>query len=623
MPDNAAAIGAFLDKFWEQETGKVYVATLEGGVRKSFKQYLVNWPLDRQKLITTVLHLSGIGQDVFFCPSVFLPDAPKPERAYVKSVNSYWLDFDGNAPENWEVAAKEKLVPEPSFAVQSSMEGQQHVYWMTERVSGPELLDAHETITRNLTAAFGSDKAGWDLPQLLRIPGTYNYGFKPSIEGGEHKPWYKGEPVEAKILFDKQTLVLPAHFSSLTQAEKQILSRLNIVTVPPIREVMAFGKWTTEMFGLFNATAEQASESSPFKRSGALQKLAYFGAENGFNDEQIYAILEDADRRWEKYTDRSAQSRDKALKDCIARARDKLGYAIGEDMTLAGIMAHVTPTQAAPQIVFSYSEFLAAEFHVDWQLDGLMPVGGFGLVVGQPGVGKTRLGLQIGLELAAGREQIVAWPNKTGPKKVAMFSLEMSGNTMSLFMKAFHESYEKDELALDRNFYILPIGSDLPLDRIEGQTVIDNFLKEYKPDILFIDSLQKSMSKPMTDEIAMKSLTKFIQEIRKRYNTSVYFVHHQRKRTADQSGGFSASSLSDVFGSQMLLADVDFVVSLDKSGSYTVLNEPKNRLAQAKENVHLRSDGIRFVLSDEEIEFSTEHYGNGSKGDPDGPSFFF
>lgn len=621
MPDNAAAeIGAFLDKFWGTEEGKVYIATLEGGVRSSFSQFLPSWPLDRQKIINSVVRMSGAGKDVFFCPSVFLPDAPRPERSYVKSVNSFWLDFDGNAPDNWEAAANEKGVPEPSLVVQSSAQGQQHVYWFTERVSGAEALDAHENITRNLTATFATDKAGWDLPQLLRIPGTYNYGWKPSKEGGEHKPWYSGEPIQAKVLKAEATEYAPKTFGTLVQAQQQILSRLQIETVPEIREVMAFGKWTPEMFRLFNATQQEASESNEFKRSGAIQKLAYYGAENGFSDEQIYAILDDADRRWDKYTGRTKDSRDKALRNCIARARDKLGYLAGDDLTLAGIMQHVAPTQASPQLVFSYSGFLAAEFHIEWHLNNLLAVGGFGLLVGQPGVGKTRLGMQMGLELAAGRERILCWDNTTGQKKVVMLSLEMAGNALSLFMHSFHKDYEQDELALDRNFFVAPIGTELPLDRPEGQAVVNNILSEYKPDILFIDSLQKSVSKPMTDEIAMKAFTKFISDIRKRHNCSVYFVHHERKRSSERTGGFSPGDLSDVYGSQMLSADVDFVVGLAKNGTYVSLDEYKNRLAQEQHDRHMLSDGIRFVLTDPEVILN---YGSGTEGSTGGSALDF
>lgn len=208
MPENTSNdIEAYLDKFYGDEVGKVYFATLTGGVTSSFKQFFTPWPLNKQKLLSIIPKWAGEGRDVFFCPAMFDMEAPKPERAYVKSVNSHWLDFDGNAPSilEWQDLAKEKNLPEPSLIVQSSVVGQQHAYWFTDRASGSEALDAHETITRNLTAAFNTDKSGWDLNQLLRVPGTFNYGFKPSRDGGIHKPWYDGEPVLVSVIKASET----------------------------------------------------------------------------------------------------------------------------------------------------------------------------------------------------------------------------------------------------------------------------------------------------------------------------------------------------------------------------------------------------------------------------------
>jgi len=595
MPDESVQeVGAYLEKFFGNEEGKIYLASLKNGERDSFKQYFLPWPLDRKRAAQAPVILANQGADVFFCPTLFDKDAPKPERQYAKSVNSHWLDFDGNAPSDWQSFAKEKGIPEPSMVLQSSVPGHEHAYWFVPRVSGDEALDKHENVTRNLTALCGTDKSGWDLPQLLRLPHTFNYGFKPSATGGEHKPWYSGEPVKVAIVLDNGVEHASDVFAEISQAERQILSRIEIKSLPPITEVLAFGNWSSPMLELFQMTKQEASDASPNHRSGSLQRLAYYGAEQSFTDEQIYSILNDADTRWEKYTTRSKAGRDKILRDTIARARAKIGYLTGGDLTLAGIMSHVSDTPAIPKFVYNYEEFLAAEFHVDWLLDGLIAERGLGILVGQPGVGKTRMGLQMGLELAAGRERVLAWNNTNGPKKVAVLSLEMGGNPLSLFMQGFKEHYEKDSLALSRNFFIAPVGTELPLDRPEGQAVISNFLADIKPDILMIDSLQKSISTAMTDELAIKAFTKFLGELRNKYNVAIYLIHHERKL---QAGTFS-SGLSDVYGSQMLNAELDFAVGLSRSGTYTIINEYKNRLAEEKHDIHMKSDGIRFALTD-------------------------
>lgn len=614
MPDDIE-VGAFLDKFWGGETGKVYIATLEDGRRSSFKQTLVEWPLKREKIISFALGLAATGKDVFFCPSVFKEDAPEPKRPYVKSVNSHWLDFDGNAPEDWASVAKEKGVPEPSLIVQSSVQGQQHVYWFTDRVSTPEGLDTAENITRNLTAAFGTDKAGWDLPQLLRIPYTFNYGFKPSVEGGEHKPWYQGEPVRPLILKDEPTKFDPNTFGNLTSAERKILEKIKIGNIPPIAEVLALGKWSKTMFEHFQMTEQESSDASPNKRSGSIQRLAYYAAENGFTDEQIYSILDDADRRWRKYIESHSRSgRDKILRDSIARARDKIGYLVGDELTLAGLTGSTESSPISdPKFVFSYVEFLEEDFHVDWLLDELIAVEGLGLIVGQPGVGKTRLALQLGLELAAGKDRIITWSNSTGPKKVGMLSLEMAQAPLGTFLASFREHYADDELQIDRNFHVAPIGTAIPLDMPAGQALVTNFLSEYKKDLLIIDSLQASVSKQMTDELAMKSVMDFVAQTRKRFGCSIMFIHHERKRTSDRAGMMTPGELSDVYGSQMINAAIDYAVGLSEVAEGRVdMSIYKNRLALKQSSVHLLSNGIQFVSSN--VERVSD--GNGEPGTP-------
>lgn len=618
MPtESTTELGAFLDGYWEEEKGKVYFASIKEGVKETFKQYFPAWPLERSKVIRAMTVLAGQGYDVFFAPAVFEPDAPKPERDYVASVNCRWVDLDGNAPENWEVAAKEKGVPEPSTIVQSSMERQQHVYWMTERVRGSEGLGEAEGTNRALAAAFGADKSGWDLNQLLRVPGTINYGWRKE---GEHKPWYTGQPVEVKLVKKSPSVIDQDSFSNLTNAERQILEKITITHIPDIAMVMAMGKWTEEMFTHFKMTPQESSDASPNKRSGSLQRLAYYAAENSFTDEQIYSILDDADRRWGKYINsHSKAGRDKILRDSIARARDKIGYLVGEDVTLAGIMGSSPIT--SPKFVYNYQEFLDSEFKVDWLLDGLIPAQGFGLIVGQPGVGKTRLGLQMAIEMAAGREHIINWENTTGPKKVFMLSLEMGGNPLSLFMRSFASEYEKDSLTLSRNFNVAPFGSELSFDRPEGQQLITNLMSEYNPDVLFVDSLQKSTSKPMTDEIAMKAMSSFVGSLRDRFGLAVYFVHHERKRPSDRQGG--SGDLSDVYGSQMLSADIDFAVGLSKNGDFVNMSEYKNRLAaRPSADILLMSEGIRFVKTSTNPEGIMEDgYNTGNEGN--GPTITF
>lgn len=610
MPEEIASeIGAFLDKFWGTEEGKVYFAA--SYEHKQFRQFFNQWPLKRQSIINAIVQQSALGWDVWFCPSLYKHDAPKPERDYIESVNCHWLDFDGNAPslEEWEGRAKEIGVPEPSLILQTSVQSHQQVYWFTDRVHGSDQLDHVETVTRNLTAAFATDKSGWDLTQLLRIPGTLNYGW---YRDGEHKPWFDGVPQEASILKCSDQNVPEAVFEVLTNAERQILSRITINEVPRIEEVLAFGNWTPEMYSWFSMTKDEASERSAYKRSGSLQALAYFGAEQGFTDEQIYSILDDADRRWDKYVNRAASGRDKIFRDTIARAREKFGYLTGDSITLAGIVDKAQQTE--PKFIFNLAEFMELDLHIDWLLEGLIPVAGLGMIIGQPNVGKSRLGIQLGMELAIGQEQIFHRGNPTGAKKVMFLSLEMGAQELNTFFVDFLPAYKDFLPNLKSNFFVAPLGEAVYMDQPQGQQFVSNVLQQYKPDLLLVDSLQAAFGSELTNEMAAKKFFRYITEIRKVHNCAVVFLHHERKKTSDRVGTYTPADLSDMYGNQMLAANIQFALSLSEQGTYVKLDEVKNRLAKKQNDIPMISDGIRFVLNEPQI---IERRANGSQTNGD------
>ncbi len=89
--------------------------------------------------------------------------------------NIVWADLDGRPYEDIE--------PEPSCIVESSP-GHFHVYWRMNKAVVPK---AQEDYSRKMAYKYeGTDKGGWDLTQLLRVPYTWNY--KPEYNGDGNPP---------------------------------------------------------------------------------------------------------------------------------------------------------------------------------------------------------------------------------------------------------------------------------------------------------------------------------------------------------------------------------------------------------------------------------------------------
>ena len=409
-------------------------------------------------------------------------------------------------------------------------------------------------------------------------------------------------------------------FGHITSAKVTVSSKILDEVIPPIEEVKALARWTPEMLELFNITHEQALSvdeqgTKLFDRSAGMARMAYYGAENGWTDVQIMAALVDIDNRWDKYTTRRDRE-DRFLIPLIDRARKKHGYSGSlTDLAMSALLQQQKPTDGseATKMVWGFEDFVEAEFHIDWMLEDLFAVGGFGLLVAHPGVGKTTLAIQMGAQLALGHKEFLKWDNVGGSKKVMFLSLEMSKAPLNHFLGLIANSYQ-DRKTLNRNFLVAPFGTPIALDTPEGQQFLSNLLDEYMPDVLIIDSLQKISSKELTDEQAVKNLIHYLSTVRAKYNTSLLVIHHNRKKPNDAQK--KSVELSDVYGSTYIATDADFVMNLHATTEDMVaVTMVKNRLGPTPEPFEIHRDKyLTFSMDFNKIQQQFAQGGNGVFG---------
>lgn len=379
----------------------------------------------------------------------------------------------------------------------------------------------------------------------------------------------------------------PSAFGHIPSAPKLLEAKLDLETLPPINEVRALASWTPDMLEKFERTAKDFEGPPRVDRSGAMAEFAYLAAEHRWSDPQILAALFDIDDRWGKFVKRP--NRRSLLIDLLNRARQKFGYDLPELDTRSLIERLSRGVEETGKLVYGFEEFVARDFHINWLLEDLLAAGGFGMVTGFPGVGKTQFCIALGAHLAVGADRFLSWHNVGGAQRVLFLSLEMSGPPLHHFLQQIGKGYEEKKL-LNQNFLVAPFGTPMPLDVPEGQKFLSELLDTYQPNVVIIDSLQKIASKELTDEQAVKNLIHFLSVVRDKYGCAVVVVHHHRKKSNDAQKR-DGVELSDVYGSTYAVTDVDFVLSLrKKTEDVLTLDMLKNRLGPEKAAADITRD---------------------------------
>jgi archaellum biogenesis ATPase FlaH len=387
-------------------------------------------------------------------------------------------------------------------------------------------------------------------------------------------------------------------FAHISSARKIVSTDLVIGDLPSLDDVKVLAKWTPEILEKFNRDAAYFAGPPKRDRSAAMSELAHLGAESGWSDEQIAVVLYDADNRWGKYKHR--RDRERRVTDFINRARQKHGYNSLDNVDLTKLINSAnqsSPVMGESKLVYGYQDFVDAEFKIEWVLDGLLAQGGFGLITGYPGTGKTQFSIALGAHMALGEKKFLTWDNVAGNKKVLFLSLEMSAAPLNHFMATIGKGYDNKN-TLNRNFLVAPFGTPINLDTPEGQVFFDQIMNDHMPDILIIDSLQKIGSKELTDEQAVKTLIHYLATVRAKYSCAMVMIHHNRKKAND--GQKKGVELSDVYGSTYITTDVDFVLSLKVvEGNLLQVDTLKNRLGPT-------FDAFNITRNPDDLSFTTD-----------------
>lgn len=644
-----SSLDEFLDFLWEDTKGFVNLSILskEG----AWKRLFAEWPRQRTAVSQFISLQTAEGSETYVSPSLW---KQKPEAGVKYSKDLFlgshvlWAEFDGNAPSDWEttklISQKSEsdshtsapsvtqdllspgsldlggrdlvsaartapaidpptspnaghgeliLTPRPSWIIQSSTPEHQHVYWKLRELLTD--VDTLENLNRTLALELGADNC-WDSTRVLRPPDTTNFGTsKPERQGRTYNVIVEeSSDRDYRVTNFRQT-------NDFRPLVKESLGK-----IPDIREVLARREWDAEFLEAFNAEPK-------FKgRSDQLQLVAYYAAEAGFTDEEIYSVLADCDERWKKYTGRN--DRDKRLVDHIDRARAKHPLS-DATLTFDGLLGTGSkrPLESVietvpDKTVYKLDEFLALPVHINWMIEGLLPRGGYGFIAGMNGLGKSQLGIRLAEAVVTKTRFLNSWDVAIDNAKAMFLSLEMETAELKEFY-ATMDSYGNFFLDARDRFLTVPVGNEIPLDSKEGLKFVEDKLSEYQPDLLVIDSLSMAMEGSFKDDTPTLKFNKIMKKLRKVYGVAIVVIHHSRK---GQDKRFRYNELDDLYGSRFLSQDTSFVLMLDKPKTLA-----ENQLAITAAKMRFKRPEGELIVIHENMNFNQGFI----KGDETMPNF--
>ena len=454
------------------------------------------------------------GYDVYWCPLLFDSPRRKKEKALVKT-NVLWADLDYVNPA--ELGALK-----PSVAWKSSDERYQAIWFLDK--SYP--IEDVETTNRDLTYKIGADKSGWDVTQVLRVPGSPNYKYTPPQKG--QLLWAE------KRLFDFKVL------STEIKTEKAPEAAAEPVVAGDTIEYLIRGWEIPERTR--DLLFADPREVTVGERSDRLWEIETSLLEAGMpilNVVEAVALCP-----WNKFKDRR-KGKDQLYVEVMKA--DK--HVKEKHLTRVDIVSE-TPKpaeEAKPDTSDSwavpFSVFTAKHIEKpEWLVQNIWQKGTYGLIAGEPKTYKSVQATDLALSVASGRAFLNYFPVDT---RGAVLYVQEENNEQTVQDRVFKIAASKGLLTSTPGGWALP--NDIPLyfsnncgidlTQADSRKRLEDTIKELRPVLLILDPLYMMMGgvdENSAQEVGV--ILRWLTHLRNAYGLSIVVCHHYNK------GGTGSSS---------------------------------------------------------------------------------
>ncbi len=456
----------FLLKVWgmQEPTNNYYfcLATLNPS-NKRWEDHFFKWPVKLKDLEKFEAKYSRDKYNIYFCPTPFQQKQRK--KSFVIGSKLLWADLDETNPRDCEIA--------PQIAWKSSDRRYAALWILTKFHDSATIEQRNKALSYNI----GADKGGWDLTQVLRVPGTHNHKYAP--------------PELVRVLWFKNTEY------DLKKFPDHIYENLDPQGV--LNEYRKKIRPST----LRLLTSKHATEG---KRSEVIWKLNNDMAEQGLSAQIRFNLLKGS--VWNKFAGRADE--DIQLMREIEKVENVKTLVLDEDKN-------------DEKTIIRMSDVVAEK--VEWLWHPYIPIGKVTLLEGDPGLGKSWF--TMGLASYISSKKRLPGSNDRPEGKVLLMSAEDGlGDTIRPRLDALEADASR----------IYAYNKSVYLDE-DGFAEVEAQIEKVKPSLVIIDPIVAYMGSKVdlfraneTREIMMG-----LAHIAERNMCAILAVRHLTKGGKDKS----------------------------------------------------------------------------------------
>lgn len=482
-----------IKRIWKEQPGKYFCISTKSRKGKWEDHFFKRSEFNKIKSFLE----NNRDKDLYWCCHGFSKPRRIKENAEIPKL--LWADLDEVDPREIDIM--------PTVAWESSP-GRFAACWVLDSFMT-------ESLNRRMTYTTGADKGGWDLTQVLRVPGTLNYKYDSTPRVRllwSDGPSHKRDEVEKNLPKEKK-------------ATRKTSSAIRI-----------YRKYEKNM-SAFARREILKGKATKGKRSEVFWKLVQECIEAGMTEDECFEILRDSP--WNKF---------RARRDGDDQLKREIDKALSRHLEVSSTIVSVDDEEGEEEgdqygddddgyedgEEFEDYKFLSRsmddveEENIDWIWFPYIARGELTILEGDPGLGKSYLAQMVSKHIVDGERMPSVKRLKPVQGKVAYFDLENSAGSVTKKRlkhngcKNFKDYYQEEE----------PFSVD---DEDTMEQVFDA-IDKMRPTLVVFDTLNTYIGKADTNNAASVTQSfKNFKEIATRYNCAVVVLRHLTKSSKERA----------------------------------------------------------------------------------------